>query len=203
MTSQRDQVPAPISTPGPGLEICYECEGSRLCWACQGDGKLINGQQCHTCAGRGACMVCNGVGQLPSGTGRAVGGDLPAGKRRLMLVGNFREMGYDDQPDAPSLHDIRGKGDRAHKAEIVAYLRGAKSISYSPGYETSIFDPAVFVGTHTMRTDGVYIWPDFTAGYVEKEDVSLPYAFEQHMAQRGWRLPDDLDLTGLVLPETA
>jgi hypothetical protein len=140
---------------------------------------------------------------LPLGTGRAVSGDLPPGRRRLVLVGNFREMGYEDLADAPSLHEVRGRGGRAHRIEVVAYLRNAKSISYSPGHETSIFDPAVYVGTHTMRTDGVYVWPDFVAGYVEKEAVALPHAFEQHMAQRRWRLPDSIDLTALVLPETA
>src|SRR5262245_3389114 len=51
-----------------------------------------------------------------------------------------------------------------------------------------------------MRTDGIYVWPDFLAGYVEPEDVELPEQFERHMADRGWRLPADLDTKSLVPP---
>lgn len=121
-------------------------------------------------------------------------------KRLLKEVGNFKEMGYDDVPDAPSLVDVRGRRRADHKAEVVAYLRQAKSISLSPGPTEDFFDPGQFVGTHTMRTDGVFVWPDFLAGYVERHDVLLPEEFEQHMAQAAWRLPASLDLDTLQPP---
>jgi hypothetical protein len=113
-------------------------------------------------------------------------------KRTLTLVGNFREMGWDD-PDAPSLVAMRGKRSADHKADVVAYLRKAESISLSPGMERDFFDESKYIGSPTMRTDGVYVWPDFLAGYVERHDVALPEGFERHMALRGWRLPDKLN----------
>lgn len=121
-------------------------------------------------------------------------------KRLLKEVGNFKEMGYDDVPDAPSLVDVRGKRRAGHKPEVLAYLRQAKSISFSPGPIEDFFDPSQFVGTHTMRTDGVFVWPDFLAGYVERHDVLLPEEFEQHMARAAWRLPASLDLDTLQPP---
>ena len=197
------KVSPPLTTPDPGFEVCYECDGYRVCWACGGEGKMLDGSRCHTCAGRGSCIVCNGAGQLPLGTAASAGADKHAVTEhpgRLILVGNFREMGYDDQPEAPSLHDVRRKRSLGHKPEVLAYLRKAKSISFSPGYETSIFDQKTFVGTHTMRTDGVYVWPDFLAGYVEHEDVALPEQFERHMAARNWQLPENLDTKKLTPP---
>ena len=119
---------------------------------------------------------------------------------RLMLVGNFREMGYDDEPGAPSLLDVRGKRLPAHKAEVVHYLKKAKSVSLSPGFLEDFFDPTKSIGTHTMRTDGTYVWPDFLAGYVDRHDVALPDDFERHMLKRGWKLPDSLDIRSLQLP---
>jgi hypothetical protein len=65
---------APVTTPDPGHELCYECEGKRLCWSCCGEGRRSNGDVCHTCASRGLCLVCNGDGQLPAGTEASVDG---------------------------------------------------------------------------------------------------------------------------------
>lgn len=121
-------------------------------------------------------------------------------KRLLIEIGNFKEMGYDDVPDAPSLLDVRGKRTAGHKAEVIAYLRQAKSISFSPGFCEDFFDERETVGTHTMRTDGTYVWPDFLAGYVERHDVLLPEDFERHMEQAHWRLPESLDTSTLRPP---
>lgn len=121
-------------------------------------------------------------------------------KRLLTEVGNFREMGYEDVAGAPSLVDVRGKRRAGHKAEVVAYLRKAKSISYSPGPLRDFFDESQYIGSHTMRTDGTYVWPDFLAGYVERHDVLLPDEFERHMEQAGWRLPESLDIATLQPP---
>lgn len=119
---------------------------------------------------------------------------------RLRLVGNFREMGYDDEPDAPSLLDARGRRESSNKAEVVAYLRRAESISFSPGREEDFFDPSRTIGSHTMRTDGTYVWPDFLAGYVERYDVALPPEFEAHMRRSNWQLPSGLNIRTLRMP---
>lgn len=121
-------------------------------------------------------------------------------KRLLKLIGNFKEAGYDDVPDAPSVVELRGKRRAGHKAEVVAYLRKAATISFSPGFLEDVFEPTHLIGTFTMRTDGTYLWPDYVAGYVERHDVLLPEEFEQHMERAGWRLPEALDISALRPP---
>lgn len=61
----------PVVTPAPGDEICYECDGKRICIWCSGRGELANGKRCGTCYGDGLCIVCRGVGELPEGTEKA------------------------------------------------------------------------------------------------------------------------------------
>lgn len=115
--------------------------------------------------------------------------------RQARLIGFFQEHGGGD--DAPSLADLRGKRDRTAKAEVLAYLRGAKKFVHSPGYERDHFDQASVAGTKSLLTDGTYAWPEFLAYYVDRYDVELPADFERHVAERGWRLPSPIDSRGL------
>lgn len=64
---QRDN-PEPITVPAAGYELCYECEGKRICLYCRGHGELANGTRCSTCHGDARCIVCNGAGELPEGS---------------------------------------------------------------------------------------------------------------------------------------
>src|SRR5215468_12494295 len=114
---------APLTTPDAGYELCYECEGKRVCWSCHGAGRRRNGDICNTCAGRGLCIVCNGDGQLPAGTEASVDGRSRSGHRVAKRVGCFRELGYEG---APSLEEVRGKRATANQDKVVAYLRGGK-----------------------------------------------------------------------------
>ena len=121
-------------------------------------------------------------------------------KKVLQLIGDFREMGYEHHPNAPSLVDAKGKRTPDHKTDVLSYLRKAKSINFSPGVNTDLFDPTQIVAGDTMRTDGTYVWPAFLADYVERYDVELPEPFERHMAARAWKLPTTLDVTALEMP---
>lgn len=118
----------------------------------------------------------------------------------LQYVGHFRETGYEDIPDAPSLVEARGKRPPSRKDEVLAYLRRAPAVLVSPGVNKDFFDPSQLVRGDTMRTDGVYTWPDYLADYLERYDVALPAVFEQHMEARGWRLPEGLDVRTLKTP---
>jgi len=189
---------APITVPDEGQELCYECDGKRLCWSCEGAGIRDSGAVCAQCGGSGRCIVCAGSGQVPTGTASTL--DSKEAKRRLKLIGHFREMGYADVSDAPSLKFVRRSPLLARKPQVVAYLRSAPSVSFSPGFVSDYFDSAQMIGTHTMRTDGEYVWPDFLAGYVEHYDVELPDEFLQHLGDRDWQLPAAIDVTTLSLP---
>lgn len=120
--------------------------------------------------------------------------------RAVKLVGNFRETGYADIADAPSLVEVRGLRGQAHKGDVVIYLRQAPSVSYSPGPVEDFFDPSRSAGSSVMRTDGVYVWPDCLATYVERYDVRLPPDFEVHMATEAWHLPKNLDVKRVRTP---
>ena len=118
---------------------------------------------------------------------------------RLRRVGCFREIGYDDQPDAPSLTELRGRRQAADKDRVVAYLRAGKVCVFSPGFAEDVFD-GTDAGKMSLLTDGTYLWPGSLAHYVEKYDVELPEEFEAFMAARRWVVPGDIDLKAIVLP---
>ena len=67
----------------------------------------------------------------------------------------------------------------------------------SPGLVKDTFDGKTLAGKRSMRTDGVYAWPDALAYYVERYQVELPPEFESHMAKSEWRMPDTVDISGL------
>lgn len=143
----------------PGWSRCYECGGDGACSICGGDGR-DEGATCTNCGGNGRCIVCRGAGQL-----------APE-KRLLEYVGMYRELGFEDSPDYPSVDDARGRRAPDHKPEVVAYLAGGKAMSPS------------------ILTDGRYAWSKQLAYYVDHYDVTLPEHFERHMAALGYRMPD-------------
>jgi hypothetical protein len=114
------------------------------------------------------------------------------------MVGAFREMGYDD--DDPSLVEARGKRAVENREQVVSYLRAGTSYLVSPGPVADYFDESRFAGTAGILTDGVFAWPHFLAYYVEQYDVELPAEFEQHMRERGWSAPTNVDLEPVALP---
>jgi hypothetical protein len=191
--------PAPLTTPDNGYEICYECDGKRVCWSCGGAGVRDSGRRCNTCTGSGWCIVCGGAGQLQAGARAKYGPDAPtaesAGKRVAKNVGCFLDLGYDG---APALADVRGKREPAHQAQVVAYLKAGRVLVMSPGLVRDVFDRNTVAGSRSIRTDGEFAWPDSLAYYVERHSVELPKEFEEHMAARRWEMPHEIDIEGLV-----
>ena len=122
-------------------------------------------------------------------------------KVTLKYVGNFQELGYDDNPNAPSLLAARGKRTAANKEKVVAYLRSATAFIISPGRDEDVFDPRKSAGSASVMTDGVYVWPKTVAYYVETYDVELPADFEAHMERNGWSPPGSIDKLNLQLPK--
>lgn len=101
-------------------------------------------------------------------------------------IGFFRELGHDDA-DAPSLIDSRGERRAPNKDRVLQYLRTAgRPMVVSPGPVADYFDRASNAGTMTQYTDGIYVWPNYLAHYVDRYDVALPEHFEAHMAARNW-----------------
>lgn len=183
----------PLTIPSPGHDVCYECEGKRTCWSCFGAGTRSNGNPCGECGGDGLCAVCGGAGELESGAASPV-----TAQREAIPVGWFRELGYET---AFSIEQWKNR-DPEHTADVARYLRGGKILVASPGLARDIYDRAVVAGSHSMRTDGDFVWPDVLAYYVEKYGVELPPIFEARMAAAGWNAPDDVDIVGLGIKHT-
>lgn len=178
----------PLTQASSGHVLCYECEGKRTCWSCFGKGVRNNGAVCGECGGSGACPVCGGAGELEAGTAPPV-----IHAREAVPVGWFRELGYES---AFSIEQAKNR-DPAHTADVARYLRGGKILVASPGLARDIYDRARVAGSHSMRTDGDFVWPDVLAYYVETYGVALPPIFEARMASRGWTAPADIDIVGL------
>lgn len=121
-------------------------------------------------------------------------------KTKLRYVGNFVELGYDDDPNAPCLVTSRGKRVRGNKDQVVAYLRSATTLIFSPGSDDDIFEPQKRAGSASVMTDGVYVWPKTLAYYVENYDAELPAEFEDHMERRGWKPLEGIDKLAMELP---
>lgn len=185
-----------LANPSPGFELCYECDGIRFCRLCRGSGQEINGERCFQCTGTGWCITCGGDGELPLGT--KAGADKEP-TRRAVRIGWFRELGHDT---AWFLEHWKGRRDATHTADVARYLRAGKIMIFSPGFARDIYDRSVIAGTHSMRTDGDFVWPDVLAHYVEKYGVELPPMFEAHMAAAGWNPPQDVDIHRLGIVES-
>ena len=54
----------PLTKPQQGFELCYDCDGSKLCLWCRGSGQ-INKKRCNSCFGAGWCSICGGAGEWP------------------------------------------------------------------------------------------------------------------------------------------
>jgi hypothetical protein len=109
-----------------------------------------------------------------------------AREKGLIPVGFFRELG-NGEPDAPSLVEARGRRDPAHKAEVVAYLRGGETLlTWMGAGDEDYFAPGKFFGPERICEDGVYAWPVALSNYVELYSVALPSGFETHMRHRQW-----------------
>ncbi|MEN0062735.1 MAG: hypothetical protein AAGA48_11335 [Myxococcota bacterium] len=118
---------------------------------------------------------------------------------QLLPVGFFRELPHGD-PEGPSLVESRRFLPLAHQPQIVAYLRQAPLLEASTEPVADVLESsAEAIGTASVRTDGLYCWPDDLPGYLERYNVALPPVFLGHLAARGWDL-GDIDVTGLQRP---
>jgi hypothetical protein len=74
---------------------------------------------------------------------------------------------------------------------ILAYLRGGQEWIRFNGWSYCRFacgiDPSA-LGDRDL-TDGVWVWPEGLAHYVETHCVRLPDEFMNHMRSQGWRVP--------------
>ena len=123
-------------------------------------------------------------------------------KRTLRRVGYWRPLPdakYSDPgdellPDPRTLVDA--SWDPCIKGQIVSYLRAGKVTCWCAGHSYCRFrcgTPDDMMGSYEY-TDGVWVWPEGLAHYVEVHSVRLPADFEYHMQQRAFKMPADIEL---------
>lgn len=113
----------------------------------------------------------------------------------LIGVGGFRENGFSDCHDLPSIADLVGEVPQPNEDRAVAYLRSAPGIGGRSGVRCDVLDPSSRkpMGV-SIHSDGVYTWDDSLPYYVEKYHFHLPDHLLRHMEAMNWRPPVDLEL---------
>lgn len=104
--------------------------------------------------------------------------------RRLEAIGYwFNDLAPSTYP-RPQL--LRGKWRARDRARVVAYLRGGSTFeSYRSGTSCRFACgiPSRALGRRDL-TDGVWVWPEGLAHYVEAHSVRLPERFLRHALER-------------------
>lgn len=88
---------------------------------------------------------------------------------------------------------VRQDWDPVEIAAVVAYLRSGKEWVRYNGWSYCRFGCGIVppaLGDRDL-TDGVWVWPEGLAHYVEAHTVRLPEEFLHHMRERDWRMTSE------------
>jgi hypothetical protein len=85
---------------------------------------------------------------------------------------------------------------------IERYLACGPLCIASPGVVFSAFDKTKVAGTNSIRTDGIWIWPDTFSYYVTQHGVAIPADFLKHIRDRRYSPPKEteINLEELIFP---
>jgi hypothetical protein len=120
------------------------------------------------------------------------------------------ECGYGGRPRAPEEIAARRKRpanplphpawlvwagwDPAELLGVLAYLRAGQEWIQFRGWSYCRFNCGIAPSALGDRdlTDGVWVWPEGLAHYVERHSVRLPHELIDHMRSQAWRVPAEL-----------
>ena len=116
-------------------------------------------------------------------------------EKKLLAVGYWRSLPEwhdetnDDFPDPTLLVDEDWHA--ANRARIVGYLRAGEEYIVWRGFSYCRFDCGMEFSKMGSRcfTDGVWVWPQGLAHYVDVHHIRLPEEFVAHMARQSWAAP--------------
>lgn len=118
-------------------------------------------------------------------------------KKQLKHIGFFRELPYGN-PEGLSINSSFLELPLDKKTKIVSYLRSGAACVVSPGLSRDVISvERNIIGSLSMLTDGVFLWPSDLAYYIEQYSVSIPQEFLQHMECNAWIVPVDIDIHSL------
>lgn len=117
----------------------------------------------------------------------------------LLLLGYWNE-----KKDFPQLYHpkylIDCEWEKPNRAKIVEYLRNGIRIHEELGYSHCRFKnclPNEEMGNAEL-TDGVWIWPEGLAHYVELHYIRLPDEFGKYVKSNNYIIPNKLDPVSLA-----
>lgn len=111
----------------------------------------------------------------------------------LKRVGFFRELIHGDR-DGPSLKESLGDRAATQNPQIVRYLLDAPLMAAFPGLVDDVIKPTITIGPAHIRGDGVWMWPQDLAYYVERYEARLPDEFIAHITASGFRPPKESEI---------
>jgi len=96
------------------------------------------------------------------------------------------------RPDLPNPRDLVAPFEpESDRGRIVGYLRGASTIEVWRGWSHCRFDcgvPDEEMG-HADLSDGLWVWPEGLAHYIERHGVVLPNVFVEHARSHNFVCP--------------
>jgi len=108
-------------------------------------------------------------------------------RTKLIPIGFWRDPQNDNTKDYPDPQSWVDKHWEAReRAQVAAYLRDGRVVTTWRGYPSCRFNcwtPRKKLGSRDL-SDGVYIWPEGLAHYVEKHRVRPPEHFLSHVREQ-------------------
>jgi hypothetical protein len=137
--------------------------------------------------------------------------DIAAGKRAFAGVGRRKAEPEGDQVAGeasdeanPFIHPrllVDPTWAQEDRSRVVQYLASAQAVAWAGGPSYCRFGCGGL--GHTEQSDGLWIWPDGLAHYVEHHDIRLPDEFLNHVRNQGYRPepPEEMPIQGLCRSE--
>lgn len=99
----------------------------------------------------------------------------------------------------PHPREVIHRWDPELKQQVITYLRAGHTLYTWLGFAACRFrdgPPPAAMGNRDL-TDGVWVWPEGLAVYVQLYDVGLPHDFLHHAAATSYQIPPSVDIEGL------
>ncbi|MQY02540.1 hypothetical protein [Actinomadura macrotermitis] len=106
----------------------------------------------------------------------------------LKPVALYREMYGGEREDLPSIHNASGRIVEPDRAQILEYMRTAKSGLDVMEAVPDLFTPGEHVNT-SLQTDGTWIWRVDSVRYATIRPLVLPALFIEDVRARGYVPP--------------
>ena len=117
---------------------------------------------------------------------------------KLIQVGFFKELPYGEKSGG-SINECCFKFSGDHMMEILSYLKAGIPLAVAPGISRDCISSShEVIGSLSLLTDGIFVWPSDLAYYVEKYKVDVPSSFCSHMKENNWKIaPVDISILAM------